>query len=88
MVLIAVTVRDVMVLILITVRTVMFVWCSYILQPGQLGLCVFMLLQAGYLSLYGVCPVNSQDNYVCIVFLPVTARAVMSVWYSTGGMGM
>jgi hypothetical protein len=65
------------------------------LQPLQWCVCVaFLLLQAGYLILYCACTVTarkvmySQDYYVCIVFLLVTARAVMSVWYSTGGMGM
>jgi len=46
MVLIDVVARVVMMLIIITVRTVIFV--------------VFMLLQAGYLSLYGVCTVTAR----------------------------
>lgn len=88
MVLIAVTVRVVMVLIFITVRTVMFVWFSYLLQPGWLCLCGFHAVTGRIFKSAQCLYCNSLENYVCFVFLPVTAGAVMSVWYSTRGMGM
>jgi hypothetical protein len=88
MVLIAVTVRVMMVPILITVRTVMFVWCSYFLQPRCLCLCGFHAVTSRIFKSVWCLSCYSQDNYVCIVFLPVTARAVMFVWYSTREMGM
>jgi FtsH-binding integral membrane protein len=62
---------------------------------------VFVLLELGQLCLYDVLTCYSQDSYVCMMFVPVTARVVvsmvflpvtarvdMSVWYSTRGMGM
>lgn len=88
MVLIAVAARVVMVFILIMVRIVKFVWCSYLLQPGRLCLCGLHTVTGRIFKSVWCLYCYSQDNYVCILFLSVTAGAVMSVWYSTRGMGM
>lgn len=47
------------------------------------SLCVvFVLLAPGQVCLYCVRTCYSQDSYVCMMFVPVTARAVVSVWCS------
>ena len=87
MVLIAVTVRVVMVLVLFTVRKVRFVSCLYLLQPGWICLCGFNAVTGRIFKSVRCLYCYSQDIYICIVFFTCCSHSnfVCMVFYKRDG---